>query len=590
MSRQQHQDAELHTGRPRAPTINFPFPSWRRKAEPTASPPPATPSAPLSLEALVEALTPPTVPSLGHARSLASILTTQTPLPPPSVLNPVLAALCGNESPAAFQIAGYDIVSAYWENGGAVSLGTADRLSYFSLFLGAYTAWSADVWEPRFRALRALSSLGSEMIGVEVPLLDVLKSWILGAFEGLLNYDSIDSAERAERERSIELLAGSMTSIVENVEVVARIPDEELVKVLLFYGALVERALDLPSDLSTRPVVPPFSPADPQGSTMSSPTRPKTHHRHPSSMSVPTLTPSILTPIKHPADIAVTMYINHLTSQLKNLDPSQLTVILPLIFRAMAFYASPLPRLSITTESQESSPLEIKITETLNLLFAGPFSTSCVIILKRHLYPPTSPNDNLKALIQVSTGAHRTFRNYIRRRLYSRIARAFINRESSVSYTPSGAPGHMDLGRDLMERAWPKDEVPGWDADRLGRTISMSVEAWVNWVNFYPVDGDELNIGREKILDEAAGTLKDVFQELDMREDDATLDDEEANAVGQTLYQLATYVRAIKYVHFNDNWVDVSMLICSAEEIWMAHHSSFRYLNPPMHQHRFCAL
>src|ERR1700685_4370834 len=176
----QQQDAEIKSrSRPRANTTTFAFPSLRRgRTEAPPSVPSAAPAPPLSLEALIQALNPPAVPSLTHARSLAGLLAAQTPLPQPAVLNPVLAALCGNDSPAALQIAGYDIVTAYWENDGATGLGTADRLSYFSLFLGPSTAWSSDIWEPRFRALRALTSSGAEVMGMEFPLLEVLKSWI----------------------------------------------------------------------------------------------------------------------------------------------------------------------------------------------------------------------------------------------------------------------------------------------------------------------------------------------------------------------------------------------------------------------------
>jgi tuberous sclerosis 2 len=548
----QQQDAEISTrSRPRANTTTFTFPSWRRgRNEVPPPPPPAapTPAPPLSIEALIRALNPPAVPSLTHARSLAGLLTTQTPLPRPVVLHPILANLCGKNSPPSLQMAGYDIVTAYWENEGASSLSTADRLSYFSLFLGASSAWSPEIWEARFKALRALSSSGTEVMGMESRLLDLLKFWIQGAFQGLLSYDLVDPAERSERERSIDALTASVTSVVENLEIVARIPEQELTGVLDFYADLVERALDLPSDFVTQVVLASNPFIDVPGSATSTPTRPSTHRRHPSSLSVTTVAPSIVSlPIKHPADIAVTVYINHLTCQLKTLAPSHLTLILPLLFRALAFYASPLPRLSIAPAVEDSSPLEKKLTDTITSLFGGPFATSCVIMLKDHLYPPIHSDGKLKSYAQASIGAHRTFRKVIRRRLYIRIARAYINRESSVNYTPSGAPGHMDLERDLMERAWPKDDVQGWDADRLSGTLSKSVGAWVN---FLPTDGDDLNIARQKIMEEAAGTLKDVFQELDMRDDNTVLDDEAASVVGETLSQLASYVRSVKCVLF----------------------------------------
>ncbi|KZP30104.1 hypothetical protein FIBSPDRAFT_1038454 [Athelia psychrophila] len=543
-----------YTMRPRSNT--FRFPNWRQRSEvapPVVVNPTPTPTAPLSLDALITALTPPAVPSLGHARSLASMLTlVQSPLPKPAVLNPILAVLCAEHAPPALQTAGFDIITAYWESSGATDLGTADRLAYFSLFLGPIPAWSYELWESRFKALRALSSSGAEVIGTEAPLLDLLKLWVDGAYQGLLSPDLLDPVERADRERIVEQLTQSITTVVENLEIVARIPENELVGVLLFYGEMVERALDLPPDFTTPGMSSPTSPMD--ASTAGTPTRPHSHRRHPSSLTLPSFslqsaTSSSPSPaFKHPMDLAITIYINHLTSQLKILAPVYITLIMPLLFRALAFYTSPLPRLSITEKAPESSPAENKITETLTPLLAGPFSTTCIGILKRYLFPPNAleDSDGLSACIQTSLGAHRTFRTHVRRRLYSRLARAYINRESTTAYNHTGSPGHIDIERTLMERAWPKDDIHGWEADRLGRTISSAVEAWITWASPRPVKGDELRSGKERILDEAAGTLKDIFQELDMRDDESVLDEEAACAVGETLYQLATYVLDVK--------------------------------------------
>jgi len=430
---------------------------------------------------------------------------------------------------------------------------------------------------------------------MESQILDLLMSWIKGAFEGLLSYELVDPAERAERQRSIEALAASVTSIVENVEIVARISEEQLAAVLQFYADLVERAIDLPTNFTTQAALPSNPSIDTRGSPASTPSRPSTHRRHPSSLSIPAMNPPPAPApapplLKHPADLVVTVYINHLNSQLKTSAPSHLTLILPLLFRALAFYASPLPRLSITSEAQKSPPLEKKLTDTITSLFGGPFATSCGIILKRHLFPPQNINENLKASIQVSTGAHRSFRNFIRRRLHIRIARAFINRESSVNYGPSGAPGHIDMERDVMERAWPKDDVQGWDTDRLGNTICRSVEAWANLVNLDLIDNDELNIGREKILDEVAGMLKDVFQELDMRDDDTLMDDEAASAVGEALYRLAAYVHSVKCVLFIIHPQRPLLTNhLSFKETQTGRHSLFHCRNPRVRQRRSCA-
>ena len=137
-----------HRQRPRSKTTStgFPFFSWRR-ARPDAPPPPST-AAPLSFEDLIQALTPPAVPSLIHARALATALATQTPLPRPHILNPILTALCATDCPVALQRTGYDILSSYWENNKAPLLTTSDKLAYFSLFLSENAAsWSHELWE-----------------------------------------------------------------------------------------------------------------------------------------------------------------------------------------------------------------------------------------------------------------------------------------------------------------------------------------------------------------------------------------------------------------------------------------------------------
>jgi tuberous sclerosis protein 2 len=253
-------------------------------------------------------------------------------------------------------------------------------------------------------------------------------------------------------------------------------------------------------------------------------------------------------PQKHPTDIAIALYLAHLSNRLKSISLDVLTSILPILFRALAFYASPLPRLTVMarkTATATACPAE-RITEILDSLLSGPYSTSCMSILKHHLFPPTIlPSlSAMQTLIQISIGAHRTLRNYIRKGLCTRLARAYISRESSLGYSYSGAPGHMDVERELMERAWPKDEVSGWDAGRLGPALHKSVEAWVTCE--FAWDG-AIGFAREKILDEAAGTLKDIFQELDSREAHIVLEDEEACAVGETLHQLAKYIDPLRF-------------------------------------------
>src|SRR5215472_4509014 len=99
-----------HRQRQRSNTTSTSFAhfSWRKQR------PDVPPSHPiLPLQDLIQALTPPAVPSLAHARALATALASHTPLPQPHILNPILTSLCAPESPAALQASGYDILSAY---------------------------------------------------------------------------------------------------------------------------------------------------------------------------------------------------------------------------------------------------------------------------------------------------------------------------------------------------------------------------------------------------------------------------------------------------------------------------------------------
>ena len=103
-----------------------------------------------------------------------------------------------------------------------------------------------------------------------------------------------------------------------------------------------------------------------------------------------------------------------------------------------------------------------------------------------------------------------------------------------------------------MERAWPKDDVSGWDAGRLGPPLHKSVKAWVGYK--FAWDGS-IGLAREKIFDEAAGTLKDVLHELDSRENNVILEDDEASAVGETLHQLTIYIHPLRFLTFPNHFL-----------------------------------
>ncbi|KAF9238338.1 hypothetical protein BU15DRAFT_88402 [Melanogaster broomeanus] len=527
--------APKHRQRSNTTTFSSFTSGWRRPRPETVSTPSQPQPQALTFDALVGALSPPAVPSLAHARSLAAAIGTLSPLPKPAVLNPVLGSLCGIDSPAPLQCTGYEIMAAYWERYEG-KLTTADKLSYFSLLLPG---------EPRLRALRALTKGGADVLGIEIPLLSLLKTWIDGAFDAYL---PCDPADRADRERHIELLASYMSSVLEHPETAARISEGDLASVLQFYASLVSKTLDIPSSSSSESTPTAHSTTQSEQSSTAK-TLSNGHKRNSSSVSVRSLlaTTAVL-PSRHPAELMVTIYLDHLHSQLKSLAPSILTLILPLLFRAQAFFASPLPRLSVMSGRPHGPVgLEERIQKMLHSLFAGPYGASCMMILKRHLSPPTDqPLDS--QTLSTSFGAHRTLRLDIRQALCSKMARACIARLSTVSYTPSGAPGQMDLEKDLMERAWSKDDLSGWDLLKLGRMLCKSIEAWAKRAAAEPEE--DIHTERDRILNEAAGTLKDIFQEFDERDDGVDMDEEEASIAGETLRHLASFVRPLK--HAND--------------------------------------
>ncbi|KAF8154068.1 hypothetical protein B0H34DRAFT_75597 [Crassisporium funariophilum] len=598
MSRQEAAEPSSRL-RPRANTTSFASFPWRRPRTEQVVVPPLplqVPPQSLSLEALLEALTPPSVPSLSHARALAGTLSNVSPLPCRDVLNPVLVSLCHTNSPTAVQAAGFDILSAYWENHEALSLGTAERLSYFSLFLGATTPWGMDLWEPRFKALRSLTRYGVDIIGIETSLIDLVIWWIQGAFDGLLQAASaIDRSERAERERSVDVLVQFLSDLLQKPDNICRITEDKLADVSQFYANLVNFSITM-QEANSEPIPTPTTPI--LNASLTSKPPMSGHRRNLSSLSSSSV-PSTVSPpppiasntsSRHPADLAISLYLDHLAIHVKTLPPVNLHNILPLLFLSLGFCASPLPRLSVVHQSRRrNNTLEDKITETLNVLFAGPYATTCMIVLKRYLFPPPTPNstqvqppgilfpgpspdkrqqthlrDSSRVTILTSLGAHRMLRIYVRRALSARLARAYISRETSIGYSHSGAPGHMELEVDLMEKAWPKDDYTsasvgiggnGWEAGRLGRALADSVGAWVQYhlediTNSKPEKWStwEKEVeGKDEILEEAAGVLKDILQELDLRDDDiGIMDEEEAGVVGLTLMKLSGYVLPLK--------------------------------------------
>ena len=566
-------------GRARANTATFtPFP-WRKTRLEQEPLPPVLPQLNLSLQQLIDALIPPAVPSLVHARALATILSSVSPLPPRDLLNPILLSLCDPASPTPLQAAGHDILSAYFDNHEALSLGIPERFSYLSLFLGATTAWEMDLWEPRFKALRSLTRYGVDIIGIETPLINILKSWIQGAFDGLLKLpSSIDRSERAERERSVDVLVKFLGDVLQKTETMSRITEEIMSDVLQFYASLVHRSITSPYAKSALAIA-----SESLNTTKPPPTfghRRNLSSSTPSLASSPPPTPDTPT-FKQPAELAIGLYLKNLSLLIKTLPAVYLNCILPVLFISLSFCSAFLPQMTVKQQTPKKGTLEDKITETLNALFGGPYAATCMLVLRQYLFPPgytpekrplvipfldslvdNSQNPQYtvsRMALLVSRGAHRTLRIYVRRALSARLARVYLH---------SGTPGQTELGVDLMAKAWSKDDYSshsagigsnGWEAGSLGRALAQSVGAWVDYnlectTSFKPESHQMIALenerqGKDEILEEIAGLLKDILQELDVRlEENGTMDDEEAEVVGLALFKLAGYVLPLKWV------------------------------------------
>lgn len=537
----QNDDAH-RPARQRANTSAFTFSGWRRgRTENIPTPTPAAVSPPLQWEALIEALTPPAVPSLNYARSLATALSSvgaHSPPPRLAILQPILATLCSPDSPPPLQTAGYDILSAFLEKNGHSMVSTSDRLSCLSLFVDA--PWSQELWESRSKALNALIGLDFQTLGMEAHLLRMLESWIERAFDGLAltRIDNSAREDRLERQRSVESLIALLIKLVSQPDFVSRLTEDDTAGVLDLWERLLDKALLMPPEFALSP---PGSPViEPQTSKAASPPKlSPAHRRHHSSTSLPKLSP-----LKHPAEIIVDAYLTYLSERLVALAPSYLTSILPLLFRALSFHSTPLPRISIEHSTPRLHSLEHRISQILEKLVTGPYAAQCRILLKQYFFP--DPQADLERTKQATLGALRTFRMALRGLLEGRLARGYIARASSVEYSPAGVPTHLTIERELMERAWAQDERAAWDLVRFTNVLSRATRAWIE------VEQEdsplEVSSAKEAILQEIAAIVKDVVQAIDQRGEGEEVDDEEVEAVGRITRELVVYIRSLKYV------------------------------------------
>jgi tuberous sclerosis 2 len=619
--------------RGRSNTTTFATFPWRRAGR-NDPPPPTTPALPEptthSVDELITALSPPAVPSLSAARSLSAALPNASTVQLSS-LTPILASLCEADAPASLRTAGYDILTAFLERSDPpLALRASERIALFSLFTArGHNAWHADVWEARFRAFTAFTRGGAEIAGVEPQLLDMLQTWIDGAFAGLLlptpvvgsggMSSSSSSSERAERERSVDMLGSFLTATTSRPEILARLSESTIGSVLNFFGGLIERALASSSSQSDPSLWYATYPEIPQGASSSIPPTPtrtttQTHRRHHSSASLSLsiaaassspVTPSPLAPPppppRRPADIAMSLYLDHLDAQARYLSPIHLKTILPVLFRSLALNASHLPRLSLSSSdqfelshSQSPYPLERHIVDVLDPILNGPYTASCFIILRQHLQHHRTGPGAWRVSVQTATGACRTLRIFVRRALCTRLARSYIARISNnpESSGPSGGIGigGVNLEHGLVERAWSKDEFTRGDLGKVGRLLRRAAEAWVGAVRPEEEGGGGGDAEREDVLLEIAGALRDIFQEYDERADDIydiEVAEDETNVVGETLLVLARYIQPLKcaplslylslfavLIHWIEIWTGVLLSCRSYVPAMLQHHSS----------------
>ena len=514
-------DESDHRLRPRANTTSFSAFGWRKPPPQPSVHIASASSKPTSVHSLIEDLTPPAVPSLAYARSLATLLQTSSPCPPLPVLVQILGTLCAEHSPAALQAAGYDIFAAYCGNSEIMLTSSSDVLACFDLF---NTPWTVDIWEPRFRAFTNFSNAISYREIFLSKICTTITGWIKSALDPMLIPGGRPLSETYERQRGLKEYLSFLFTILASPQFLSGVHEKEIAQIFSLLGASAHAAILLPRD------VPPFSPPEADS--------PRIHRKNQSSASAPAVGSST---IRRPADIVVEAYVEFLSIHHRKLSPT----ILPLLFRFLAFHASPLPRLSLHQATEKLSNIEKKIWGLIDFVFSGPYASSCTLILHRSLLMDTELNQDPSVSVQLSFGAYRVLRGLLRRSLLTRLARAYISKANSHTYTYTGAAGSVDLPEDFISLAWPKEDGSVWEFSRISPVFCKSLGDWMVW----QPEGLSLNqtLSPEPILLEAAGLLTDVLYALDDRaEEEEDFDEEEVLAVSKALHQLVPYLRAYR--------------------------------------------
>ena len=509
--------------RPRANTASFSAFGWRKPPPQPSTPMATTSPKPTSIHGLIGDLTPPAVPSLAYARSLAALLQTTSPCPPLPILIPILGTLCTGHSPSSLQAAGYDILAAYCGNPETTLASSSEVLACFELF---EAPWTVDLWESRFKAFTNFHNAISYRDIFLSNICTTIIGWIKSAFGPML-IPGLPPSENLERQRCLKEYFSFLFTILASPEFLCGAYEEEAAQILSLLGANVHVTIHSPQVVASM--------TSPEIST------PRVHRRNQSSASTPIIDSSA---VRRPADVAVEAYVEFLSTQHKRLSHLDLSSILPLLFRSLAFYATPLSRLSLHQVTENPSDTERKICGLIDSLFSGPHASSCALILHHSLSPDTENNQNPFPSVQLSFGAYRVLRNLLRRSLLTRLARAYISKANSHAYTHTGAAGSVDLPQDFISLAWPREDASIWEFSRVSPIFCKSLGEWMAW----QPEGRSTDpvLSPIAVLSEAAGLLTDVLYALDDRAEEDDFDEEEVLAISKALQQLVQYMRVYR--------------------------------------------
>lgn len=608
-------------------------------------------------ESLIDSIMVSQIPSTRDARLLVKLLTIH-PAPPFTVLQRALFPLFSDaQNPEAgvgvLRTLGFDVMAAYWQNpyvkDSSEPRMTSDRLSCFTFFLEpTLVSWSLESWRSQFKAFQAVTNYGTEIKGIEAVVIDMLKRWLLIAFQWLVQLSTVSEPENTvECEQCVEAVGQFLVDILRKQDNVARIYDEALIEVLRFHSSLLDQLILIPRPQSQSAIVSPVSPSGEKSLR-------KGHKKRASSSlslasivfaatptaQAPTPTPKPQTPtpspsVSHPAELAISLFIEQLSDHLLNLKASQLMNVLPPLFRALAWCASPLPRLTLHSVPHKAVTLEDRIVELLNKLVPSASFPTCMRALKLHLFPvqqdapppatmgdtepgksssstesevqklsefpfPSSPTalprapvsdsatpttsttvaisaaantrffDSLFLMIMTSLGASRTLRNFVRKALATRSENASYSQGLAMD-TPTSrgatASNRSAIDQDLLDVVWlrhrhPTSEQPISSMPKpTEQTLASSIDAWIAWDTDLPEVElhssqyqlyEKVRDGREHILEEEAGILKDIYQEFDSREEaEVTPNETELEPVNDALKCLATYLVSLQWVSFS---------------------------------------